>query len=279
MNNYINWNKTPENLSGKVLVHNGCHLHYWMGGKASGPPIVMSHGATMDHRMFNAQVEALSSQYQVLVWDARGHGRSRPLPGEFNLHDCAEDLDAILKAEGITRAILVGQSMGGLITQYFYLKEAQKVSAVILIGATSIALPYPKWQIISLKASLPAFNIWPHKHFIETVARSTALKPDVQDYARQVLNSLDRKTFLAIWKAVTLSVNEQGIPGHKIKLPLLLTHGDSDNAGVVRKQAPTWAAYEPYVSYIVIPEASHNANQDNPEFFNQILLEFLEQVT
>lgn len=41
---------------------------------------------------------------------------------------------------------------------------------------------------------------------------------------------------ITIWKAVTQAVNEKGIPGHMIRVPLLLTHGDQDNTGVIRKR-------------------------------------------
>ncbi len=76
--------------------------------------MVMTHGATIDHRMFNAQVEALSTNYMVLVWDVRGHGLSRPLPKGFRLEDCADDLVAILDCLGAGQAFLAGQSMGWL---------------------------------------------------------------------------------------------------------------------------------------------------------------------
>ncbi len=238
--------------------------------------VVMTHGATMDHRMFNAQVKALSTNYTVLVWDVRGHGLSRPLHKDFRLEDCADDLVAIIDCLGAGQAVLVGQSMGGYISQYLYLRQPESVQAMVIIGSTSIAFPYTKWEVLALKASLPLFGLWPYGHFVRTVARSTALKPDVRQYALETIKRLHRKEFLAIWKAVTLSVNEKGIPGHRIRVPLLLTHGDRDNTGVIRKQAPAWAAREPNARYKVVPEASHNANQDNPVFFNRLLLEFLK---
>ncbi len=280
MKKKYDWFNTPPVMQKKVLERKGCQLHYWTGGSGSDKPLlVLSHGATMDHRMFNAQVEKFHSDYRLLVWDARGHGLSLPLSGRFDLPDCAEDLNAILEEEGVSEVVLIGQSMGGYISQYFYLKYPEKVQAVVVIGSTSIAFAYPKWQIIALKVSLPLFSLWPHKHFTETVARSTALNDDVRDYARMILNDLEPRNFLAIWKAVTLSVNEKGIPEFKINVPFLLTHGDSDNAGVVRKQAPSWAASEKDVRYVVIPNASHNANQDNPVFFNEVLGDFLAEIT
>lgn len=273
------WSKTPETLREKQIIRKNCPIHYWTGGREEGAPnLVMLHGATMDHRMFNLQVEAFADRYPVLVWDARGHGKSRPQQEDFTLEDCAEDLFAILQAECSNEVVLIGQSMGGYISQFFYRKYPEKVRAMVVIGSTSIAMPYSKTQIIALKASLPLFNYWPHGHMAKTFAHYTALKPDVRKYAFDTINKLDRKTFHRIWKAVTVTVNEKGIQGHEIKVPFLLTHGQSDNTGVIRKQAPEWSASEPNSRYLVIPDAAHNANQDNPEFFNRVLREFLVDI-
>lgn len=227
--------------------------------------------------MFDPQLDALLREYRVLVWDVRGHGESRPLQGEFTLNDAVGDLVAILDEVGSEKAVLVGQSMGGYISQYTYLNHPERVQAIVIIGSTSIALPYSRWEIIALKASAPLFGLWPYGHFKKTIARSTAIKPDVQRYAFETVSKLSRQEFLKIWKAVTFAVNAQGIPGHYINVPLLLTHGDQDRTGVIRRDAPKWAAYEPDVQYVVIPDAGHNANQDNPEFFNRVLLDFLRQ--
>jgi len=163
----------------------------------------------------------------------------------------------------------------GYINQYTYLRYPERVRAIIIIGATCIALPYSRWEIVALKASLPLFRLWPYEHFKQTIANNTSIKPDIQAYASETVSKLSRKEFLQIWKAVTLAVGEEGIPGHHIRVPLLLTHGELDTTGVIRRDAPRWAAYEPDVQYVVIPDAGHNANQDNPEFFNRVLLEFL----
>ncbi|HEX6384941.1 MAG TPA: alpha/beta hydrolase [Anaerolineae bacterium] len=258
-----------------TLDRPGCTVHYWLAGQEDRPLVVFSHGATMDHTMFDPQVSALLPEYRVLTWDVRGHGQSRPLQEDFTLVDCADDLVAILDDVGVQQAVLAGQSMGGYINQYTYLRYPERVQAMIIIGATGIALPYSRWEILALKATLPLFGLWPYEHFKRTVAKNTAIKPDVQSYALETVNKLSRKEFLQIWKAVTLAVDEKGIPGHHIRVPLLLAHGEHDTTGVIRRDAPKWAAHEPDVHYVVIPDAGHNANQDNPRFFNRVLLEFL----
>ena len=273
-----NWLDTPTILEPHVLQRRGCPIHYWTAGSADRPVVVFMHGATMDHRMFNAQVAVVAEMYRVVVWDAPGQGQSQPIGDSFTLQECAEDLFAILDQEAVDSAVLVGQSLGGYIAQVAYLAQPARVRAMAIIGSTCIALSYTRAEIWALKATLPLFNLWPYGHLRRTIAQSTALQPGVQAYAQAAVDQISRADFLTIWKAVSLAVDQTGIPGHHIAVPFLLTHGDQDKTGSIRKQAPTWAAYEPDCRYHVIPDAGHNANQDNPADFNAVLMEFLREV-
>ena len=269
---------TPTILSENTLLRDGCPLHYWTGGPVGRPWLVFMHGATMDHRMFNAQVEAFAADYRVLVWDARGHGKSRPIGADFSLQRCAEDMLALLDAEGVDRAVLCGQSLGGYIAQHIYRLAPGRVQAMIIIGSTPIAKAYSNWEIWALKASLLLFRLWPYRHFTQTITRSTAMKPDVQAYALQAARQIPKADFVTIWQAVTLAISEKGDPALCIDVPLLLLHGDRDRAGTIRRDMPLWARQEPGATYQVIPDAAHNANQDNPEFANRAITAFLKSI-
>lgn len=269
-------NKAAD-LSQHTLLREGCPLNYWVGGMVERPLLVFMHGATMDHRMFDAQVEALAPQYRVLAWDARGHGKSQPIGDGFSLERCSQDMLAILDALGASRAVFCGQSLGGYVAQHIYRLAPQRVQALIAIGATPIAKAYSRWDIWALKASLPLFRLWPYNHFTQTIARSTGLKPAVQAYALQAARQVAKADFAAIWQAVTLAVTEKGDPSLRIDVPLLLIHGDRDRAGTIRRDMPWWAKQESAATYQVIPDAAHNANQDNPEFTNQTILTFLQK--
>lgn len=266
----------PVSQTEHIIERPGCAIHYWLAGPPDRPLVALLHGATMDHRMFDPQIAALVPQYRILLWDSRGHGHSRPTEA-FTLEDCADDLAAILDDIGVEQAVLVGQSMGGNIAQYVYLRHPERVRAVVIVGSTSIALPYAQWEILALNWTLPLFRLWPYQHLIRLTARSIALKPSVQEYALETLRQLSKAEFLTIWKAVTRAVRREGLPGHRIRVPLLLTHGDKDSTGSIRRQAPIWAACEPEVEYVVIPDAGHNANQDNPDYFNDTLVSFLKR--
>lgn len=51
---------------------------YWIHKKGNARSLVMLHGLTADHRLFDKQVDALREKYTVLVWDCPCHGKARP---------------------------------------------------------------------------------------------------------------------------------------------------------------------------------------------------------
>lgn len=269
---------TPAILSQQTLLREGCPLHYWTAGPAGRPWLVFMHGATMDHRMFNAQVEAFAADYRVLVWDARGHGTSRPIGDGFSLERCAEDMLAILEAQGIDRVVLCGQSLGGYVAQHIYRLAPARVQAMIAIGSTPIAKAYSRWEIGALRASLPLFRLWPYRHFTQSIADIHSLQPEVRAYMLRAARQIPKADFVTIWQAVTLAISEEGDPALHIDTPLLLLHGDRDRAGTIRRDMPLWAKQERVAAYHVIPNAAHNANQDNPVFTNQVMLAFLQGI-
>ena len=81
--------------------------------------LIFLPGLTADRHLFDRQMVELGWQYNCLVWDAPGHGRSRPFPLRFSMDDLAEYLFQILQAENVQRPVLVGQSLGGYLSQVF----------------------------------------------------------------------------------------------------------------------------------------------------------------
>ncbi|MEO1350544.1 MAG: alpha/beta hydrolase [Cyanobacteria bacterium J06635_15] len=217
----------------------------------------------------------MSPHYRFLVWDARGHGQSQPMGSSFSLDTYVQDMLAILDDMKVSQAVFCGQSLGGYIAQQIYFSAPERVQAIIIIGATPIAKAYSKFEIWVLKASLPLFRFWPYGHFTQAVARNTAQTQLVQDYALQAIRQVNREDFLSIWRAVTLAVDDQGQPELTIDVPLLLVHGDQDGVGSIKRDMPIWATQEKKATYHVIPNAGHNANQENPTFTNQVIVEFL----
>ncbi len=258
-----------------ILNRYNAPLHYWLSGSAENPLIVCTHGAGVDHHLFDAQIDALSQNYHVLTWDVRGHGQSQPIGDSFSLELCAEDLFALMDAVGVKTAILMGQSMGGYISQIAYRRHPERIRGLVVIGATNLAKPLARWEAWALKLSMPLIRAWPYDHFLQTAANTAARTESARAATLNAMRQIKRADFMTIWEGVTLAATVEGWPGHQIRVPFLLTHGEHDINGNIRRDAPGWAASEPDVRYEVIPDAAHNANQDNPAAFNRVLMDFL----
>ncbi|WP_052519390.1 alpha/beta fold hydrolase [Archangium violaceum] len=262
------------------VQRSGCIIRYWTSGPADGPVVAFTHGASLDHRSFDPQVETLANAgYRVLTWDMRGHGQSRPLGGPFTVEELAKDLLAIADDAGAHELVVVGHSMGGYVVQEFAHRSPDRVRAVAVIGCTDLSKkPSAGWRLMytvlpfSLKRmSLDAF----HRRTLADLSVSE----DVRSYAAEAMSVISKEDFIEIiLGGVRCLWFDSGLGrDYVIRKPFLLTHGalDRANRGVFTKQAPAWAAKEPNCRYKVIPAAGHTAHMDNPDAFNALLLDFL----
>lgn len=263
---------------GGELRRSGSQIHYWVAGPDNGPLVAFTHGASMDHRMFDAQVSPVVAEgYRVLTWDVRGHGRSKPIGTEFTVPAVAEDLLALIDHLGHEKAVLVGQSFGGYVSQELAFRHSERVAALVVIGSIDVTVLPSRLERLGLTLSPYLFKLWPDSHLRKVVAKQTAVKPEVQRYAHEATRQLSKPEFVTVWKAVAHCLHEE--PDYRLQQPLLVTHGKHDETGIVAKAVPEWAERAPDARYEIIPDAGHNANQDNPTFFNRHLLDFLREQT
>ena len=105
-----------------------CEIYYEYHG--SGDPLLLISGTGHDHTFWSGQLPLLSQHYQCFVFDNRGVGHSStPEPG-YSLSDMAEDAAAVLAAEGIKNAHVMGFSMGGHIAQCVALNHPSLVRSL-----------------------------------------------------------------------------------------------------------------------------------------------------
>jgi N-formylmaleamate deformylase len=91
---------------------NGLRLHYTRTGGAK-PPVVLAHGFSDDGLCWTPVAKVLEPDYDVIMVDARGHGRSDAPEEDSNRTDMASDLRGVIEALGLHRPAVIGHSMGG----------------------------------------------------------------------------------------------------------------------------------------------------------------------
>ena len=102
----------PEWTEGFVEVGDGLRLHYTRTG-GDGPPLVVAHGVFDDGRCRIPLARDLQDEYDVICYDARGHGESDAPDSGYSATDRVADLVGLLDELDVTDPILVGHSMGG----------------------------------------------------------------------------------------------------------------------------------------------------------------------
>ena len=109
---------------------NGTRLYYQVMG--SGQPLVLTHGFTLNHRMWDDQFEAFAQSYRVIRYDVRGFGKSST-PTDRNFA-YADDLWTLLNYLETDHAHIAGLSMGGGISLQFAEKHPDATDTMVLAG-------------------------------------------------------------------------------------------------------------------------------------------------
>jgi len=114
---------------------NGVQLRYELTGE--GPTtIVWIHGIGSSHHAWDALLPKFEG-FRHLALDVRGMGESEGTPGPVSLELWAQDVDALMGALGIERAVVVGHSMGGAIAQRLTIDFPERVQALFLLSTSS----------------------------------------------------------------------------------------------------------------------------------------------
>jgi pimeloyl-ACP methyl ester carboxylesterase len=116
---------------------NGLDIAYETHG--AGPPLVLLHGATsLGAKDFAAQIPLFSRAFQLIVPDARGHGRTRwDAAGGFRYDWLVDDLGAFVDALGLETFHLLGFSMGAMTALQYAVRQAGRLRTLTVVGITT----------------------------------------------------------------------------------------------------------------------------------------------
>jgi pimeloyl-ACP methyl ester carboxylesterase len=124
-----------------VFVTSGsARLAVDVAGDPAGPPVLLLHAGVNDRRSWAPVVSVLGPLFRTVAYDRRGYGLTEYTPGASDRSDVG-DAVAVLDALEVTRAAVVGASMGGRLAIDLALAHPERVSALVLIGAGVRGMP------------------------------------------------------------------------------------------------------------------------------------------
>jgi 3-oxoadipate enol-lactonase len=148
------WAPEPplEPPPGRIVHVPGRGEYFVRDSGGEGPALLLLHGWMVSADLnWITMYDALSGAgYRVLAIDHRGHGRGLRSPQAFRLTHCADDAAALLRHEGIDRAVVVGYSMGGPIGCLLARDHADLVAGLVLCATA------PDWQEPWMRRALAA---------------------------------------------------------------------------------------------------------------------------
>lgn len=260
-------------LKEKVLKKDYCTIHYWIKSNGTGPWIIFLHGVGSDHRAFDKQIHVIPRFFNILLMDIRGHGLSQPTEKVFSTKLVVDDLITIMNIENCNEAVLVGVSMGGSICQELAFYHSSRVKSLVLIGCILNTQTASLAAKVLLKATPILFSMYPWSMLKKIIVNFGSKDIYVQNYINDNLNHINRKNFTNFFYEINKSYN--CISKYKIKKEILLVFGEKDIVKIIKELDLNISSSQLCSKYLIIKDARHCANQDNPKAFNDALLQFL----
>jgi 3-oxoadipate enol-lactonase len=127
----------------------GARIHYEIAGRRDGEPLLLVQGLGADLKGWAAQRYALGRRFRLLLVDNRGAGGSDKPEGPYDLEVMAADAVAVLDAEGLDSAHVVGASMGGVIAQLVAVNHPTRVRSLVL---SCTACHHHDWRVELLES-------------------------------------------------------------------------------------------------------------------------------
>ena len=250
-----------------TLSRDGVQIAYEVTpGPADATPLLLTHGYGSSRHMWRPNVDALAADRTVITWDMRGHGESAS-PDQQDLYSHAlsvEDMLAVLDACDVGFAAVGGLSLGGFMSLAFYRAHPERVRCLLLFdtgpGFKSDS-SRQRWNDYAsgLATRLETDGVSALSTSAE-VARANASASGLARAARGMLAQRDAEVI-------------HSLP--EVAVPTLVLVG-ADDAGFLTA-ADYMATTIPEAEKVVVPDAGHAANIDQPAVFNDVVEQFLRR--
>jgi len=251
-------------------------IAYWVLG--GGPDVVLLHPFPANHQFWLPVAESLSSRYRLILPDLRGHGDSGVGDGPATMAKHASDLLLVMQDAGISRAPLIGVSIGGYAIFEFWRKHRARASALGLCN-TKAPADNAEGRATRLNAANDVLERGTEPFLQSMVPRlfgksTRENRPDLVDGGLRMMRRMSPEDIALVQRG--MADRPDSIDTLKtINVPTLLITGDEDlltgiNEAEFMRQKISGSQLR------VVPKAGHYAAWEQPKDVAQILRQFLD---
>ena len=260
----------------KTVNVNGVDIAYRFDGPQDGRVLLVANSLMANGSMWNWNVPALADRYRVLRYDKRGHGKSGVTPGPYSIAQLADDAVGLLDALKIEKVHFMGLSIGGMIGQQLGARYPERILSLSLCNTASEMPPRSLWEDRFNTARSQGLaglvdgtiGRWFTAPFVERAPK------DIEK-VRQMILATNVEGYIGCGSAVRDMAQSTMLL--KIKAPTLVLSGRHDPACTV-DQGIVLNRLIDGSQMVIIEDAAHLSNIEQPARFNQAVREFIDSV-
>ncbi len=251
----------------KITLKDG-KMHYLALG--TGPAVILLHSMAGSVWSWSKVLEPLAQGHTVYALDTMGQGDSDKPSRDYTMPDYAASVVNFMDAKGISTATLVGNSVGAVFAALVAAAHPGRVNKLVLVGCPCHETPQERQEAMATaKASYNSQGI-PLPRDREMLKMSYAnVTPELEARVNQ-----DRaKAGVWAWKCHNALNSFDTIPSlKKVETKTLIIYGEKD---MLRSKEAALKGYIKNSELIIIPNAGHLPQVDNPEGFLAVVRPFL----
>lgn len=258
-------------------------LHHEIIGE--GETVILGHAGFVDSRMWDSQWQAFTEEYRVLRFDMQGYGKSEVATQPISRSD---ELLALMDSLNIEKAHLVGSSLSGAAYINFTIQHPERVLSLTVVNAVPDGFKMegepPRYMMEMFgamqagnvdKASELQIRIWIDGMYREPEEVDSAIRQKALEMNKIAVQN---STFFIADSEQVNPLSPLAIERlHEIQCPVLVIDSTLDHP-VLAEVAEIMTNQIPTVKRQTIEGAAHLPNMEKPEVFNQIVLDFLDEM-
>jgi 3-oxoadipate enol-lactonase len=249
-------------------------IYYQEAG--TGDPLVLLHGLGSSSDDWLFQTPVLAEHFHVIAINLRGHPPSSLLRGPVTIDTLAADVAQVLDVLEISRAHVLGLSLGGLVAQVLAIDFAEKVNRLILVNTFAHLWPTSWRETYTLVRRVVVSKFLPVHTTAKVVAHDLFPKPDQEPWreaTRERIGANDTASYRYLISAIRRFDSRSQLD--RITASALLITGDRD-AVVPRGCQQQLARGIPQAKWHIVRDSGHATPIDQPDEFNRVVLDFLK---
>lgn len=243
-----------------------------------GKAIVLIHAGGLDRKMWSKQLNSLKKDYKLIAYDLRGHGNTRMINDElFEI----EDLNSVLRSEGVSKINLVGCSLGAIIALDYAIARPDVVEKLVLVSPGLIGFQEKDEAFLQLMTTYMEQIQQENKvGIIDNLKRLNAIglkertfEPEDEAYINNQLTAfVESGNYL---RAPKIKLTNPIEHLRKLKTEVLILNGVYD-FDYIKKNAAELKKHLPNATKVEVKEAGHLINLEQPTVFNSFLQGFIK---